>query len=263
MRADGIVGSVPRLARSSTEIAGRPGSEGIRSVGSWVHPAGGVVPLAARAGGGAALTGTVRRRLGTSTCSSRAAAARSDRDQIEQLARHLGRRRPRVARASEQGARERLEQRIDLDQRGALPHRRDRARQVPARDIDAGALERQLAGEHLVADHAEREEIDAVIDVLPGRVLRRHVVRRPEHHALGRQALAVAGGEVPERERDPEIEDARRLLAVRAPLDEHVVRLEVAVDHAVIVRVLEAVAELPGDVRGALAHRAARPRSAR
>ena len=46
------------------------------------------------------------------------------------------------------------------------------------------ALERALAGRHLIEHDAEREQIAARIQFLAARLLRRHVGHRPERHAL-------------------------------------------------------------------------------
>ena len=50
------------------------------------------------------------------------------------------------------------------------------------------AVERRLAREHLVAEHAERIQVAAAVDLaVARRLLRRHVGRRADRHACGRQ----------------------------------------------------------------------------
>ena len=51
-------------------------------------------------------------------------------------------------------------------------------------DIGTGsALERRLAREHLVEQHAEREHVRTRVDLLAARLLRRHVPDRAHHDA--------------------------------------------------------------------------------
>ncbi len=89
------------------------------------------------------------------------------------------------------------------------------------RDRDlAVALERDLAGEHLVQADAERVEIRLAGHGLAERLLGGDVVGRAEHPAVGGQPLLV------ERSGDPEVGDLGRALLV----DEHVLGLDVAVD---------------------------------
>ena len=53
--------------------------------------------------------------------------------------------------------------------------------------------ERHLAGEALVEHHAQRPDVDAVVEVLlAARLLGRHVERRPEQQAGVRQPIALA-----------------------------------------------------------------------
>src|SRR6478736_4561337 len=54
----------------------------------------------------------------------------------------------------------------------------------------AGA-ERKLSGENLEEQHAERVQIRMGSGLLAARLLGRHVLRRPEHGALGREPRIV------------------------------------------------------------------------
>ena len=97
--------------------------------------------------------------------------------------------------------------------------------------------ERRLAGEHLVEHAAQGVDVGAGGDLaLAHRLLGAHVVRRAERHAgLGHPVPAgLAGGE-----RDAEVGHQR------APVvQQDVLRLDVAVDHAVPVGVVERVGHL-------------------
>ena len=82
------------------------------------------------------------------------------------------------------------------------------------------ALERDLAGEHLVEHDAQRVEVRLAGDRLAERLLGRDVVGRAEHAPVGGQPLLV------ERAGDPEVGDLGRALLV----DQDVLGLDVAVD---------------------------------
>jgi hypothetical protein len=97
-------------------------------------------------------------------------------------------------------------------------------------------VERRLAGQALVQHAAQREHVGRRRDVrLAARLLRRHVVRRPDQHPGPRQRRRRL------RARHPEVEQPR-LLEVAAD-QEQVARLDVAVHHPVRVR----DGERPGD----------------
>ena len=101
-------------------------------------------------------------------------------------------------------------------------------------------LERLVAGEHLVEDDAEREEVRPVVDLLALDLLRRHVVRRAEELPLLGEVRAVEPG-------DAEVGD------LHPPFlgDQDVRRLDVAVHHPVGVGVVEGVPHLGDDVEHA------------
>ena len=110
------------------------------------------------------------------------------------------------------------------------------------------ALERDLAGEHLVEDDAERVEVRLTGDGSAEGLLGGDVVGRAEHPAVRRQALLV------ERARDPEVGDLGRALLV----DQHVLGLDVAVDDVARVRGAERAGDLDR-VRDRLGRRAGGP----
>ena len=113
---------------------------------------------------------------------------------------------------------------------------------------DAGlalAGERRPSGEHVVEDRAERVDIRALVDTFAARLLARHVRRRAHH--LADRGLVRAGRGAIRRER---LLVACREVFREAPIDddglaeladEDVRRLEVAVDHALGVRVRDRV----------------------
>ena len=94
-------------------------------------------------------------------------------------------------------------------------------------------LERPLAGQALVEDRPEREDVGARVHLVraPLDLLRREVVRRPEDQP-GAREVGPGGGVL----RQPEVDDPR---AARPLLEDHVRGLEVAVEDAVLVRVLD------------------------
>jgi hypothetical protein len=137
----------------------------------------------------------------------------------------------------------------------------------PYVDLDAlrGRLEapgRQLARQHLVEHDAQREDVGAVVDLARARaLLGRHVVRRAEQR-VGLRGLRVAG------RGDDELREAEvGQLDTALDVHEHVLGLDVAVDDALVVRVLERVADLGHDRQGlarreaALAHQPAQVRA--
>ncbi len=95
------------------------------------------------------------------------------------------------------------------------------------RERGVAAARAALADQHLRQNQAERIDVGALIDLLAGRLLRRHVGQRPDDRA-GR------GGERARRRRarDPEVGDDRLLGVV----DEDVGGLQIAVHDAHLVR---------------------------
>ena len=115
---------------------------------------------------------------------------------------------------------------------------------VHARLPQGLAVERQRPDEQLVKQHAERIHVAARVHV-DGRhlrLLRAHVLGRAEEPPdLSEQR--PLGQRLGNRLRDAEVDDARDGTVV-GNRDEHVRRLQVPVDDAFLVRVLDAVAEL-------------------
>jgi hypothetical protein len=106
-------------------------------------------------------------------------------------------------------------------------------------DDRRGPLERRLAGQHLVDQDAERVEVGLVADLGgPSDLLGRHIGGRPQGPPGGGQGRGV------EVLGDPEVGQLDLALCG----DHQVRRLEVAVDHALLVRVVQRVADLDGQV---------------
>ena len=96
------------------------------------------------------------------------------------------------------------------------------------------ARERNLAAGHLVEDHAEREDVRPRVGLLAPHLLRRHVERRPQNGAHLRHGAAG------ERLGEAEVGQVRRAGRV----EHDVLRLQVAVDDALLVRRREPLADL-------------------
>jgi hypothetical protein len=137
---------------------------------------------------------------------------------------------PREARRDEvlerriDGVAERLRERTGVRLALHLDHHED----VP-RDV------RELPRERLVDHRRRRVDVGAVIDRLRAAdLLRRHERERPEALPhLGERLAAHLLRQL----RDAEVEDLHALVPVGAPLQEHVRRLEIAVDDPDLVRV--------------------------
>ena len=112
-----------------------------------------------------------------------------------------------------------------------------------------GAFERRLPCEHLVEEHAEREQIGAGVEIAAARLFGRHVVERAHDDAvLGLDELRRSSLEAAERRAhqlgEPEVQD----LHVAVGADHHVLGLEVAMDDAGVVRGRDRLRDLDGDV---------------
>ena len=104
--------------------------------------------------------------------------------------------------------------------------------------LRAGAGERRLAGEHLVGHGAERVHVAPGADLaLAHRLLGRHVGRRAERHPGLRHAVAAG---LLHGEGDAEVGDQGG-----AVLEQDVLRLDVAMDDALAVGVVERGGDLP------------------
>ncbi|KPK01131.1 MAG: hypothetical protein AMS20_14190, partial [Gemmatimonas sp. SG8_28] len=123
--------------------------------------------------------------------------------------------------------------------------RRRRLRGVPGEiPRDARRLEGQPSGGREERGDAQRVEIAAGVDRAAGGLLGAHVLRRPPHRPRGRRVAAL------QRASDAEVGHHR---PPRLELEQHVVGLHVAVDHAADVRVRQRPRHLlddPRDLRG-------------
>ena len=103
------------------------------------------------------------------------------------------------------------------------------------------ADERRAPRQQLVRQHADRIDVGPVIDVRVARhLLRRHVLRRPEEHAVARERQRSRRRR--QGPRYPEVAHQRVTTG-----DQDVVGLDVAVDDALGVRIRERVADVPED----------------
>jgi hypothetical protein len=178
----------------------------------------------------------------------------------ERVAHGAGVRRPLARRLREQPEDERIEPGRD----GRVqPRRCHRSRVDVLRDDRDGVVphERWPAGQHLVQHGAEGVEVGPRVSETPERLLGRHVRDRADHRPLAGESRTI------ECHSQAEVGDLH--LSVLA--EEHVPRLEIAVDDAALVRVLEPPADLvseadrlhrrksvPGGAREEIVHRPAR-----
>ena len=140
--------------------------------------------------------------------------------------------------------------RLELGRR-SRPLRAQRRRRVHrnhrAQSGRAGRVEDRRGREQLEEDRAERPDVRAEVDVLQAaHLLGRHVERRA-HHRVGRgqvRRVLVDGL------RDAEVEDLHARRAVGRLGDEEVLRLEVAMDDAELVRLADRLARLEEVVDG-------------
>ena len=124
-------------------------------------------------------------------------------------------------------------------------------------------VERQHPGHQLVEHHAEAVDVGPGVDVEPARLglLRAHVGRGADGDAeLGREGRV---GQPPlDRLGDAEVDDGGDRLPVGHP-DQDVAGLEVAVDDALLVRVLDAAADAEEELEPAAEVEAGAGRSSR
>jgi holo-[acyl-carrier protein] synthase len=168
-----------------------------------------------------------------------AQARRRLADELHQVGMHLLERgMPRVGHAGQAGGQHALEARREgvARQAGEV----GLAARDAADDVRAGVARKGLpVGDELVDDGADREDVGAVIGPAPDQELRRPVVQPRVERADVLERLQVPRAEVHDfhlpRRREP-----------------HVGGLEVEVQHALAVRVREALADLPPHVEDAL-----------
>jgi hypothetical protein len=117
--------------------------------------------------------------------------------------------------------------------------------------VVVGRVERDLAGDRFVQDQAEGPHVASRVDVeIAARLLGAHVRGRAEHGALHRlHELAARGAD---RLGDAEVEDLGHHVAAVVEGEEDVPGLEIAVDDAAVVRLVEAARD-ERDPRGGLA----------
>ena len=110
--------------------------------------------------------------------------------------------------------------------------------------------ERALADDRLVHHDAARVDVDAAVEVaLAARLLGRHVIGRAHHHAGAREVeLLIAALELRHHLRHAEVEDLHDRRGADAAGQEDVLRLDVAMDDALVVRGDEAGQDLDHDV---------------
>ncbi len=113
-------------------------------------------------------------------------------------------------------------------------------------------VEGELAGEHLVEDDRQRVDVAARVEHLALRLLGRHELRRAEDHALLREhdraGPQLALGHLGEAE----VEHLGVVAQAAVGGEEDVLRLEIAVDDPLEVRLLEGAAALDEDGHRAL-----------
>jgi hypothetical protein len=183
-------------------------------------------------GGDRHQSGLGARRRGAGA--GRRRAARRDRRELRRDLRH--RRESLAARASEATRHDRGEPGVEIRlARQGIGRRLD---QAGRRDRDHRlAVPRRRAGHELVEQRAERVDVGALVDVGGALdLLRRHVRRRADEAADGLRGIGA-------RARDPEIGHHDPPVA----REQHVLRLEVAVDHAGGVRGADAGADRARD----------------
>ena len=138
-----------------------------------------------------------------------------------------------------------------VESRRDVPSRFQQPRRLVPQDGRNGVAdrlpkERPLAREQLIENRPEREKVASVIDENPSKLLGRHIAHRPHHHPGlrvphdSRRARRIGRGDGLDSLRHAEVED----LDVAVLRHEHVLRLQVAMDHALLVRRGKAVDDL-------------------
>ena len=113
---------------------------------------------------------------------------------------------------------------------------------LPEHDHGRGALEGQLARQHLVEHAPQRVDIGPDVDCLPSRLLGRHVVRGAQQGArLRHRGERLGAG-------DAEVGDLRGAVVA----DEHVLGLYVTVDDVLGVGSGQRLGDLDGELDGAV-----------
>ncbi len=119
----------------------------------------------------------------------------------------------------------------------------DRGRRGPG--LPGEIQEWRLAHQHLVQHARQAVQVGAGVDrAAAHQLLGAHVCERPDRLTRGGQRLPGGRAGRTDRPRDAEIRDEGLV-----PGQEDVLRLDVAVDHAVAVRVTQCIGHLEGDVQ--------------
>ena len=109
-------------------------------------------------------------------------------------------------------------------------------------------LERQRARDHFVSHHAERVDVAPAIELRPGKLLGAHVRGGSEYRTRLRQFLFARLISGVAALGDPEVEHLHKI-DLAGPLGEHhVLRLQIAVDDALLVCLVQRTANLLHDV---------------
>ena len=108
--------------------------------------------------------------------------------------------------------------------------------------LERGVAARRLAQQHLVHHAAKAVDVGAAIERQPQRLLGTHIARGPEHESGLRERRTGLGAT---SLRDPEIRDPGM-----PPRQENVLRLDVAMHDAGVVRVVQGVGRFAGDRQG-------------
>jgi hypothetical protein len=111
---------------------------------------------------------------------------------------------------------------------------------------------RELAGQDLVQDRRERVDVAARVELLALRLLGRHELGRPEHHALLREHDAARAKLALGHLGETEVEHLREIPAAVLVGEEDVLGLQVAVNDAEAVGLVQGAADLHQDRDGSL-----------